>query len=143
MNEENGFSDAFISLPFLGELITGKHFDKAKRLSPKNGIKTPRINIPLYLKPSDKCFVVKMSGNSMNASGLLHHDWLIVESSSTAKNDAIVIATIDNLETVVKHFEQTNDLIILSSKSADIKPMIFDPSRIKIIGFLVAQMRRI
>jgi len=77
----------------------------------------------------------------MQANGLFHNDLLIFSSSITAKNGAIVLATIDNIETVVKNFEQTNDLIILSSKQSDVKPMIFDPSRIKISGFLVSLMR--
>ena len=133
MSTNAGFSSDFLSLPFLGELSPGQHLDKEKIIT--------QINIPNYLHVSHNCFVLRMSGTKMQDSGIFHNDLLIIEPSSTAKNGAIVIATIDNLETVIKHFEQTNDLIILSCKSPDIKPMIFDPSRIKIAGILVSQMR--
>jgi len=133
MNEQGGFETDFLSLPYYGEISTGKCLDKHKEIS--------RINIPCYLNVSKKCFVLKMPGTTMQSSGIFHSDLLIIQPSSTATNGNIVVATIDNIETVIKHFEQTNDLIILSSKNADVKPMIFDPSRIKISGFLVSQMR--
>ena len=133
MNKNTEFSTDFISLNYLGELARGTPLDKTKFQG--------KINIPSYLKVSEKCFVLKMNGDTMQSSGLLHNDLLIIKPTSTAKNNSIVIATIDNLETVVKHFEQTNDLIILSSKNPDVKPMIFDPSRIRISGVLVSQMR--
>ena len=135
ISKHGNFASDFVSLPFYGELSPGKRLDK-------NNTKNPaKINIPNYLNVSDKCFVLKMGGDSMQASGLYHNDLLVIKPCSTAKNDAIVIATIDNLETVIKHFEQTNDLILLSSKNTAVKPMIFDPSRIKITGILVSQMR--
>jgi len=133
MTQNNRHTQAIIPLPYRGALVPGKCLKKS--------VDKEKISIPEYLNINRQCFVVKMSGDSMKRSGIFHNDLLIVESSSTATNNCIVLATIDNIETVIRHFEQTNDLIILSSKSADIKPMIFDPSRIKIMGVLKAQMR--
>lgn len=134
MPKSDNFSDKFIALPYLGEFSAGKSVYKS-------ATSHTEINVPAYLNVSHNCFVIKMKGESMQANGLFHNDLLIFSSSITAKNGAIVLATIDNIETVVKNFEQTNDLIILSSKQSDVKPMIFDPSRIKISGFLVSLMR--
>ena len=133
MTQNDQHSQAIMQLPYRGALISGKCLKKFAD--------SETIPIPAYLNINQQCFVVKMSGDSMKHSGIFHNDLLIVESSSTATNNCIVLATIDNIETVIRHFEQTNDLIILSSKSTEIKPMIFDPSRIKIVGVLKAQMR--
>ena len=136
-HSSSDFCQENVSLPFFGELSPGKRLDR-KKLDKQARSK---INIPNYLNVSKKCFVIRMGGDSMQASGLYHNDLLVIKPSSTAKNGAIVIATIDDLETVIKHFEQTNDLILLSSKNSNVKPMIFDPSRIKITGILVSQLR--
>ncbi|MDH3326543.1 MAG: hypothetical protein OEM38_07495 [Gammaproteobacteria bacterium] len=133
MNETTEFSPAVLQLPYYGEISSGKCLDKSKEKS--------KINIPAYLNVNAKCFVLKMKGDSMQENGLFHNDLLVIEPHNTSANNCIVIATIDNVDTVIKHFEQTNDLIILSCKNPDIKPMIFDPSRIKLMGILVAQMR--
>jgi len=132
INPENFSCDA-IQLPYFGEIANGRRLDKSKQAS--------LISIPGYLNVSNNCFALSMTGDSMQANGIFHGDILIIEPCSTSACNRIVIATIDSVETVIKHFEQTNDLIILSCKDTEIKPMIFDPSRIKIMGILVAQMR--
>ena len=132
--QDGEFSLGSFQLSFLGEFPNGKCLDKKQIIS--------RITVPAHLNVSQNNFVLKMNGHSMQDDGLLHGDLLVIAPSSTANNNQIVIATIDNVETVIKQFEQTNDLIILSCKNPDIKPMIFDPSRIKIVGVLVAQMRQ-
>lgn len=133
MNDTTEFSSTTFCLPYYGQISSGKCLDKSSEKG--------WINVPAYLNVSENCFVLKMKGNTMQADGIFHDDLLIIEPHSTSPNNCIVIATIDNVDTVIKHFEQTNDLIILSCKDTDIKPMIFDPSRIKLVGILVAQMR--
>jgi len=164
MNANTSSSTGFFSLPYFGKITSGACLNKTQvikqidvpvsLLHPMNEAHSTansnkRITnsklIPEkkqdYHSTDKQYYVLKMNGDHMQASGILHNDLLIIEQCNTAKNNKIVIATIDNLETVIKLFEQTNDLIILSSKNSDIKPMIFDPSRIKILGTLAAQMR--
>ena len=122
-----------LSLPFLGKLHKGQCLNKENVVE--------QMAVPTYLKPQRNSFIIQVDGDSMRGSGILDRDFLVISPHNTANNNDIVLATIDNIETVIKHFEQTNDLIFLNSLNSEIKPMIFDPSRIKILGIVNGQMR--
>jgi len=128
-----GPSNELVTLPFMGKVAAGH---------PLEAIENPELmEIPAFLSHGEGCFILSVKGDSMMDAGILDGDWVIIKQTSEARNGDIVVALIDNYEATLKRFEKTDDLVILQPENKSMKPMIFNPQRVKIQGKLVGQMR--
>ncbi len=123
-----------VSLPLLGKIAAGIPFE---------AIENPEtLVLPRELTGNGECYVLTVKGDSMMDAGIHDGDWVVIEKTTQVRNGDIVVALIDNTEATLKRFEKTDDLIILSPENTRMKPMIFNPNRVRIQGRLVAKMRR-
>ena len=76
-------------------------------------------------RPGSKYFLLRASGDSMNAVGIYHGDLLLVRQQSHAEPGQNVVALIND-EATVKEYVPTDGAIILRprSRSAEYKPII-------------------
>jgi len=122
------------TLPCLGKIAAGH---------PLEAIENPeRIPVPDYLQSNGQCFVLTIEGDSMIEAGILDGDMVIVESCTTANNNDIVVALIDNYEATLKRYENAGAITILHPENGGMKPFVFKSDRVTIQGKVVGQMRR-
>ena len=87
-------------------------------------------------------YALQIKGDSMIDIGILDADIVIIEPSSTAEFGDVIVALIDDQEATLKRYKRLKDgSIELSPENQDLKPMVYDASRVKIQGILVGQLR--
>ena len=120
-------------LPLFGYIAAGK---------PIEAIDNPEsIEVPAVLQSGKPCYVLKVRGDSMVEDGILDGDWVIIEQRNHADDGEIVVALIDGSEATLKRITQRPGKIRLSPANSAMKPMAYQPQRVRIQGVVVGQMR--
>lgn len=99
------------------------------------------INIPDNMFTDDKeVYVLKVTGDSMINAGIFEGDKLIVSKQSTAQNNDIVVALIDDSATVKRFFKEKNRFRLQPEN--DTMPPIF-VKELDILGVVIGLIRKI
>ncbi|HXW54084.1 MAG TPA: transcriptional repressor LexA [Myxococcota bacterium] len=93
--------------------------------------------------PGEELFALKIQGESMIKAHIRNNDIVIARKQSTANNNDIVVALIDNEEATVKRFEKKQDKIRLIPENDSFLPIELDASRIAILGKVIEIRRTI
>ncbi|MDO4650358.1 MAG: transcriptional repressor LexA [Eubacteriales bacterium] len=88
--------------------------------------------IPSEHMPNEKCFMLKVKGDSMINAGILDGDQVLVQQQATAHNGDIVVALLDDSATV-KRFYQEGDTIRLQPENDTMEPIIVK-DQLEILG---------
>ncbi len=88
--------------------------------------------IPSEHMPNEKCFMLKVKGDSMINAGILDGDQVLVQQQATAHNGDIVVALLDDSATV-KRFYQEGDSIRLQPENDTMEPIIVK-NQLEILG---------
>ena len=87
-------------------------------------------------------YALKVRGDSMVDAGILAGDYVVVKFQEQARNGQIVAALIDGTETTIKKLRRERDgRITLIPANSHMKPLIYTPSRVRIQGVVVGQLR--
>jgi repressor LexA len=73
-----------------------------------------------FIKSSNKYFILRASGDSMNEVGINSGDLVLIKQQNTAENGDYVIALIDD-EATIKEYHNNGELIILKPRSSNPK----------------------
>jgi repressor LexA len=121
-------------IPFLGKIAAGKPLEAVTDQQ--------RMQIPAWITGDrQNCYILSVSGDSMIEEGILDGDLVIIEQTSTARNDEIVVALVDESEVTLKRIEQKPGEVTLHPANSEMQPMHYSPDRIRIQGRLVGQLR--
>lgn len=85
-----------------------------------------------------KCFALKVKGDSMEPSGIVEGDTIVISQSEKVYNGDIVVALVDG-ESAVKIFHKENGRIFLKSSNPNYPTITSD--NIEIIGKLIYLVR--
>lgn len=88
-------------------------------------------------------FMLRVRGDSMVDAGILHGDFVICRTQSSAHKGELVVAGIPGEEATVKTFDQEGDKVILRPANVDYEPIELDPTEVAVFGKVVTVMRRI
>jgi len=90
----------------------------------------------------DKCFALRVKGNSMIESGIYNGDVVVCEHSHVAENGQIVVALIDNQEATLKRFQRNPDhTITLIPANSKLTALVYGAERVTIQGIFVGLLR--
>lgn len=122
------------TLPLLGKIAAGKPIEAIAG--------EDEINLADFFGKNN--FAVRVQGDSMIDAGILDGDVVVIEFRETANDGDIVVALIDEEETTLKRFKRSGQgrFIQLIPENAEMKPMVYGASRVRIQGVLVGQLRR-
>jgi len=120
------------NIPLLGSIACG---------TPILAIENIEAEIPVsveLIKGSNKYFLLRAKGNSMNEAGINDSNLVLVKQQYTAENGDRVVALIDD-EATIKEFYNKGETIVLKPKSTEKKhqPIILTRD-FKIQGIVVA-----
>lgn len=121
------------TLPLVGRIAAGQPIEAIENQE--------EINLTEMFVGKDR-FALQIKGDSMIDIGILDGDIVVIQPQNTAQFGDIVVALIDEQEATLKRFKKLKDgRIELSPENQDLKPMIYDASRVKVQGILVGQLR--
>jgi repressor LexA len=95
--------------------------------------------LPNYLNAHGTTFMLKVKGDSMVNVGIYDGDLVMVEEASTARNNEIVVALIDD-EATVKRFFKENGHYRLQPENDFMEPIIVN--ELSILGKVVGLFRK-
>jgi SOS-response transcriptional repressor LexA len=86
--------------------------------------------------------MLEVVGDSMRDAGIDIGDYVIVNQQSTAENNQIVIALIDN-EATLKKYMQMGSSILLIPENSKYEPIHVKPEQVSISGVVIGLLKRI
>ncbi|WP_296970275.1 transcriptional repressor LexA [Tepidanaerobacter sp. EBM-38] len=95
---------------------------------------------PKEMLPDANVFMLAVKGDSMIEAGILNGDYVMVQSTNTAKNGDIVVALLEEDEATIKRFYKESDHIRLQPENPFMEPIIVKD--LKILGKVVGLYRR-
>lgn len=132
--EEREISSNTIEIPFIGHLSEGlpiETFSKYKS-----------IPIPPSMTPKPKnSYILRIRGDSMSEEMMCDGDLLIVEARQEAVIGEIIVAIVNESETLVKYYHPENEYVKLKYSSPIYQPIIVRKDSLFIQGVVVGLIR--
>ena len=129
-NQKNNINE----IPVLGEIAAGTPIEALQN-------EISRVILPETLSKNEEHFGLKISGDSMIEAGINDGDTVIVRKTNIADNGQIVVALIDDHETMLKRIRKKGKVVALESANKRYETKIFGPDRVKVQGVLVSLYR--
>jgi repressor LexA len=119
-------------VPLMGTVTAGQPITAIEDI-------TDYINFQEDRHYANPLFALNIRGESMINAGILDGDIVIVEQASTARNNDIVIALVDDTDATCKRFFKENGHYRLQPENDTMDPIIVD--EVKILGKVIAVLR--
>ena len=124
----------FTQVPVLGTVHAGTFLEQIEDAS-------DYIYINTDVTRNKKCFALKVKGDSMEPSGIVEGDTIVVSKGELPSNGDIVVALVDN-ESAVKMFYKEKGKIFLKSTNPKYPTLSSDDYKIDIVGKLIYLVRQ-
>lgn len=123
----------FSQVPVLGTVHAGTFLEQIEDAS-------DYIYINTDITRNKKCFALKVKGDSMEPSGIVEGDTIVVSKGEEPSNGDIVVALVDN-ESAVKMFYKERGKIFLKSTNPKYPTLSSDDYQIDVVGKLIYLVR--
>lgn len=137
-NPAAALADAFamVRLPMLGTIAAGEPIFADTHVE-------DHVSLPAdMVKNPDTSFVLRVQGDSMIGDGIHDHDLVIIQQQSTAAQNELIAARIND-EATVKRFHRNRDgSILLMPSNPAYEPIPFNPEEGAIVGRVIGLLRR-
>jgi repressor LexA len=87
-------------------------------------------------------FALQVRGDSMRDEHIIDGDFVLVESTQTARQGEIVVALVDGMETTLKRYYREGDRIRLQPSNAEMDPIYVPAAQMAIQGRVLGILRR-
>tara|TARA_Y100001970_G_scaffold243036_1_gene307952 strand:- start:1285 stop:1881 length:597 start_codon:yes stop_codon:yes gene_type:complete len=119
-----------------------KSFGKIVAGNPIDAVSDKDIIELDHIFSNEKCFALKVQGNSMIEAGINDGDWVIVEKQNKPIVSKIMVILIDNQDVTLKYVKQINpETVKLIPANKDLSSKLYNISRISIQGVIIGQIR--
>tara|TARA_B100000700_G_C14870348_1_gene773105 strand:- start:411 stop:1007 length:597 start_codon:yes stop_codon:yes gene_type:complete len=119
-----------------------KSFGKIVAGNPIDAVSDKDIIELDHIFSNEKCFALKVQGNSMIEAGINDGDWVIVEKQNKPIASKIMVILIDNQDVTLKYVKQINpETVKLIPANKDLSSKLYNISRISIQGVIIGQIR--
>lgn len=123
-----------MTIPFIGYLAQGfpiETFHQAQNLA---------IPASLVAHPDDT-YILKAKGETLIDEHIADGDYVIIEAKSIANEGELIVATLDEQDTIVKRFYPEGSYIRLEASDGRHEPIILHPKELQIQGVVVGVFR--
>ncbi|MDR2426728.1 MAG: transcriptional repressor LexA [Endomicrobium sp.] len=121
----------FTPVPVLGNVHAGTFLEPVEDAQ-------DYVYINTDITRSRKCFALKVRGDSMEPSGIVEGDTVVISKNSQVSNGDIVVALVDG-ESAIKVYSKTSGKVCLISTNMAYPPIY--PKNFKILGKLIYLLR--
>lgn len=120
-----------VNVPIVGQVAAGEPILAEQNI-------TNYFPIPIEFMPNNETFLLTVKGESMINAGILDGDMVLVESTSVASNEEMVVALVDDSATV-KTFYKEEGIYRLQPENDTMEPIIV--SEVEILGKVIGVFR--
>ncbi|MGN0515304.1 MAG: transcriptional repressor LexA [Lachnospiraceae bacterium] len=120
-----------VNIPVVGRVAAGNPILAVENI-------TDYFPIPSEYLPNEDTFMLTVSGDSMINMGIYDGDMIIVKRQSTANNNDVVVALVDDSATVKRYFKE-NGHFRLQPENDFMDPIIVD--HVDILGKVIGLIR--
>ena len=124
----------FTQVPILGSVHAGTFLEQIEDAN-------DYVYINTDVTRNRKCFALKVKGDSMEPSGIVEGDTIVVSKGEMPSNGDIVVALVDN-ESAVKMFYKEKGKIFLKSTNPKYPTLSSDDYKIDVVGKLIYLVRQ-
>jgi repressor LexA len=121
-------------IPFVGKIAAGNPIAAIEDSYSK-------VSVPATMMGVNH-FALEVDGDSMIEAGILDGDIVVIKKSSTASNNQIVVALVDQEEATLKRIYASGNTVELIPENKDYKTKVFGPDRVNVQGILVGLVRK-
>ena len=119
-----------------------KSFGKIAAGGPIEAVQDKNILDLEHIFTNEKCFALKVQGDSMIDAGIYDGDWVIVEKRTKALKSKVMVILIDNQDVTLKFVKQLNkNSVELIPANKNLSSKSYDICRISIQGIVIGQIR--
>ena len=127
-------TQGIVELPFIGLIAAGSPIEMFPR--------TQTLSVPNFLVHTpENTYILRAQGDSLNEELICDGDLLIVEARQEAHAGEIVVAIINQHETIVKRYFPEGQYVRLIGHIANHQPIILNHESLLIQGILVGLLR--
>ena len=95
-----------------------------------------------HMFSNEKCYALKVQGDSMIEAGIYDGDWVIVEKKNKISKSKIAVILIDNQDVTLKYYKLLNkNTVELIPANKKFNSMEYNVNRISIQGIVIGQIR--
>ena len=131
----NRASSEAAEIPLLGRVAAGV---------PIEAISNPdTISVPADWLCRGETFALRVRGDSMIDAHIEDGDVVVIERKEVARDGDTVVALVDDAEATLKIYRtQADGRIRLEPRNETMKPLVFEPSQVRVQGTVVGVLRR-
>lgn len=129
-NKHFQIESAIVLVPLIGSIACGRPIFADQYIEDMIPVQKS------LLQPSEKYFVLRARGNSMDLAGINEGDMVLIKQTSLAHNGDLVVALIDDVATI-KIFKRIEDQVELIPNSTDSAQRKIVSKNVKIQGVVV------
>tara|TARA_Y100000385_G_scaffold291194_1_gene367771 strand:- start:1072 stop:1707 length:636 start_codon:yes stop_codon:yes gene_type:complete len=121
-------------IPFVGKIAAGNPIAAIEDSYSK-------VSVPSTMVGANH-FALEVEGDSMIEAGILDGDIVVIKKSSTARNNQIVVALVDQEEATLKRIYASGNTVELIPENKNYTTKVFGPDRVNVQGILVGLVRK-
>jgi repressor LexA len=123
-----------LSLPLAGMIAAGR---------PIEAVENPEtISLADFTNSSKDVYVLKVVGESMQDEHIVEGDYVIVESTKTARDGEIVVALVDGSDATLKRIYREGPTIRLQPSNAKMQPIMVPAQNVEVQGRVIGVLRK-
>lgn len=123
-----------MTLPLMGRIAAGR---------PIEAIENPEtLSLADFTAGSKDVYVLRVVGESMQDEHIVEGDYVIVESTKTARDGEIVVALVENSDATLKRIYREGDKVRLQPSNAKMKPIIVPARTVDVQGRVIGVLRK-
>jgi len=135
LGEASWRQENFVSVPLIGRVAAGQPILAIENIEETYPLPTSLIG------NNEDVFMLTVQGESMVNAGIFNGDYVLVRKQSSANNNDIVVALINNDEATVKRFFKEKDRIRLQPENDSMSPIY--SRNVSILGKVIGVFRMI
>jgi repressor LexA len=123
-----------LELPLVGRIAAGR---------PIEAVENPEtLSLADFTQGSKDVYVLKVVGDSMQDEHIVEGDYVIVETTKTARNGEIVVALVEGSDATLKRIYVEGERTRLQPSNAKMQPIILPSKSVEVQGRVIGVLRK-
>jgi repressor LexA len=122
-----------LTLPLMGRIAAGR---------PIEAVENPETLSLSDFAGSKDVYVLRVMGESMQDEHIVEGDYVIVESTKTARDGEIVVALVDGSDATLKRIYREGEQVRLQPSNAKMQPIMVPARDVEVQGRVIGVLRK-
>lgn len=123
-----------LALPLMGRIAAGRPIEAVEN--------NETLSLADFTNGSKDVYVLRVVGESMQDEHIVEGDYVIVESTKTARDGEIVVALVENSDATLKRIYREGDKIRLQPSNTKMQPIIVPAHNVDVQGRVIGVLRK-